>query len=155
MDRGRVRKHVARGTNVMLPVVFYWREEELSTFSSLSPTTESVDSFGITNKYTFSSDTDKPMPSPVPADSLLYNDYVKQSRYSHISTSTQDGYAMIPFRHYKTREDESPHSSLCLYIQMEYCSDGSLRDLLNRQDTPLAVRLDYFTQVELVSALYA
>lgn len=30
---------------------------------------------------------------------------------------------------------------------MEYCSDGSLRDVLNEDVTPLSIRLDFFRQV--------
>ena len=36
---------------------------------------------------------------------------------------------------------------LIRYIQMEFCGDGSLRDVLNQPNTPLSVRIDYFIQV--------
>lgn len=31
---------------------------------------------------------------------------------------------------------------------MEYCSNGSLRDILHQYDTPFSLRIEYFRQVE-------
>lgn len=65
-------------------------------------------------------------------------------------SSTLDSglYAMVPAEIAPVPREESEHSSYCLYIQMEYCADGSLRDFLNRRDAPLSVRMDYFRQVK-------
>ena len=41
-----------------------------------------------------------------------------------------------------------PFNSVSLYIQMEFCDGGSLRDVLHQFDTPLTVRIDYFRQVD-------
>ena len=40
-------------------------------------------------------------------------------------------------------------NSVSLYIQMELCESGSLRDVLRQYDLPLSVRMDYFRQVGL------
>lgn len=40
--------------------------------------------------------------------------------------------------------------AISLFIQMEYCSDGSLRDVLNDEGSaPLSVRVDFFRQVRM------
>lgn len=39
--------------------------------------------------------------------------------------------------------------AISLFIQMEYCSDGSLRDVLNEGSAPLSVRVDFFRQVRM------
>lgn len=64
------------------------------------------------------------------------------------STLNSGLYAMVPAEIAPVPREESEHSSYCLYIQMEYCADGSLRDFLNRRDAPLSVRMDYFRQVK-------
>jgi len=43
---------------------------------------------------------------------------------------------------------------LIRYIQMEFCGDGSLRDVLNQPNTPLSVRIDYFIQVWIRALLF-
>ena len=43
---------------------------------------------------------------------------------------------------------------LIRYIQMEFCGDGSLRDVLNQPNTPLSFRIDYFIQVWIRALLF-
>lgn len=109
---------------------------------------DSIDSFGVTNKYAISSETPSATPTPVPPDSILYNDYVHHTSSTSASGQNSSLYAMVPAEVQAFPRETSEHSSYCLYIQMEYCADGSLRDFLNRHDAPLSVRLDYFRQVE-------
>ena len=40
-----------------------------------------------------------------------------------------------------------PVNSVTLYIQMEYCNNGSLRSVLHQYDLPFSIRMEYFRQV--------
>lgn len=92
--------------------------------------------------------------SPIPEDSILYNDYRRAHPDSHQGSHQGS--------HQDSKEDSReelalvPHDSsavapraISLFIQMEYCSDGSLRDVLNEGSVPLSVRIDFFRQVGL------
>ena len=132
------------------------RSESSSAFHAASASTpnasspsDSPDSFGVTNKYAISPEPPTTSFSPVPPDSILYNDYVHKTPINDPSSTLNSGlYAMVPAEIAPVPREESEHSSYCLYIQMEYCADGSLRDFLNRRDAPLSVRMDYFRQVK-------
>jgi serine/threonine protein kinase len=41
----------------------------------------------------------------------------------------------------------NPYNTLTLFIQMEYCDGGSLRDILNEGKATFELRMDYFVQV--------
>lgn len=102
------------------------------------------DSFGESNRYGIVSPEWQSLPcltrssfsSPVPEDSILYNDYRK-----HHPDASSGHLALVP------HAASQPSQCISLYIQMEYCSDGSLRDVLNEDVTPLSIRLDFFRQV--------
>ena len=102
------------------------------------------DSFGESNRFGILSPELQSCPflmcssfsSPVPEDSILYNDYRR-----HHPEASNSHLALVP------HAASQPSQSISLYIQMEYCSDGSLRDVLNEDVTPLSIRLDFFRQV--------
>lgn len=76
--------------------------------------------------------------SPIPEDSILYNDYRRTRRDSG------QALALVPHE-----ASAAASRAISLFIQMEYCSDGSLRDVLNEGSAPLSVRVDFFRQVRM------
>ena len=100
----------------------------------------------------------------IQADSILYNDY--HNPHKPLSTSfTNLPTSVKPFIDPCTdlslqqplvvcrsvrriREEMVVHNSISLFIQMEYCGNGSLRDVLqSREEIPLKTRVNYFVQV--------
>ena len=80
-----------------------------------------------------------------PEESILYNDYHQQSNNEDLLAVISTNQMFSP----TTSRSVFPLNTLSLYIQMEYCSNGSLRDVLHQYDTPLSIRIEYFRQVEL------
>ena len=110
----------------------------------------------------------------IQADSILYNDY----RNPSIPPSIPSPFPHSPYRPFQNptnsvdpfidpctdlslqqplvvcrsvrriREEMFIHNTVSLFIQMEYCGNGSLRDVLqSREEPPLSTRVNYFIQV--------
>ena len=104
----------------------------------------------------------------IQADSILFNDYHNPSSHFPLSPSLpffRSNNSAEPFQDPCTdmtlqqslvvcrsvrriREEIIAHDTISLFIQMEYCGNGSLRDVLqSREEIPLSVRINYFVQV--------